>query len=115
MEWQGSPGHLEGLEDLFETIEIEAVDSVTLSVYIGSSLQSKAVGVALIDLSERTIFVLEFLDTDHFTNFEVCDLSLSRISVSLSHDESFKIGRMWWCKRRGSRNVCYHKTAKTLI
>jgi len=68
---KGSPGNVNGLEELFTTFtDLEGLDSGTIAVTVSTSAGNHLVGIALCDAGQRIIRVAEFLDNIHFTNLE---------------------------------------------
>ena len=68
---QASPGNLQDVEDLLFVNEDMETAPIVMAVKLSSKGESKMVGVAFADASNREIGVAEFLDNDLFSNTEV--------------------------------------------
>ena len=69
---QASPGNLQQVEDLLFVNEDMETSPIVMAVKITAKGDSKMVGIAFADASNREIGISEFVDNDLFSNTEVC-------------------------------------------
>ncbi|EJD43340.1 DNA mismatch repair protein [Auricularia subglabra TFB-10046 SS5] len=87
---QASPGNLQDVEDLLFVNEDMSSAPIVMAVKLSSKGETKNVGVAFADASNREIGVAEFVDNDLFSNTESLLIQLGVKECLLQSDEKKK-------------------------
>ncbi|XP_035909344.1 DNA mismatch repair protein spellchecker 1 [Anopheles stephensi] len=86
VQYKGSPGNLAHFEDVLFNNNNEMVNgSALIAVQVNLELKQQMVGLAFVDVNERRMGVIEFVDDDFYTELEALIVLLSPKECLLSN------------------------------